>query len=366
MTFLKSHPIAGFTVVSAGNPNPGAAKAGFTFGLDPAFVGSGGRSGYGHFDMSSNGRAVKWPVPSYSGKILAHFALDMVGPPNAAASGAWFFRMYNNSGASVSLELRFTMAGAVKVFDANGSDVGTSASSVINFGGDIHQSFVVEADVGNGSTGTVRVWISDLATPILDLSALDLDGSGGGGCDLLEWQNILGPGFAPALVKLRLSEVFLYDNSGPAPWNALSTIGDIRHEPLPPTSDASVEMTPSGGAPNYDEVDDPLTDDSDEDGSYVEATAASKLDQYGFGDLPGGFDVLGLLLIMEAKKTDAGAEPGDFAGRIDVSATTADTPTLGALTTSYLEYQYMFKDAPGGSGWTPAQINALKAGPKIS
>lgn len=342
MAFIFAHPVAGFS------DQDDALKAGFTTVTNDYLV-SGGRFGDGAFRNSNSSNSLRKPVTS-SGKIIVHFTIKW---PTISGVESPFLQLHNNSGADRCLELKVTPSGGIRLEDATSTPVVvSSAGTVVS---NIHHVVVCEAQIGSAA-GTVRVWVDDMTTPVIDETGVDLDDGAGGACDLVQW--LIGVG------SWELSQIFIYDTSGVAPWNA--NIGDKRLYPLLPDGDDTQGWTRSAGANNFDLVDDPLNAVSDEDGTYVEASAAATLDQYTFEDLPvDASGVISVIANVEAKKTDAGAEPGNLTIRIASGMNTSDSASLSPLTTGYLEYQAEFDDVPGGSGWTPSQVNGLLAGPRI-
>lgn len=342
MAFIFGHPVTGFSTPTD------SLKAGFTTAMN-AYVASAGRFGHGALRNTNAGSSQRLPV-AVTGKVIVHWTLKYDTIPG---TNCLFLNLFNNSGADSCLELLCTPTGQIRVEDANGTLVTSSAAGTLN--ANTHHVVVCEAEIGAAS-GTVRVWVDNMTTPVIDETGVDLTDAGGGTCDLIRWTSSVG--------DTEISQIFVYDTSG-STWNA--NVGDVRYFPMLPDGDDSTAWSPDTGTTNYDRVDDPLSAVADGDTSYVEATAASTIDLYTLSDLPGSVQsVMGVLGILEAKKTDAGAEPGPLSLRLAHSASTSDSPTLGTLTTDFLEYQNLFETPPGGGSWTPTIANALRAGPRIA
>lgn len=365
MAFIFGHAVTGFTAVAAGNPNPGAVKAGFVLSsTEPAFVAGGGRFGDGSFEMSGSGQRVKLPFPVVaSGRTIVSFAMNFQGPLNPDAEGAGFLSMYNDGGSVICLRLVFTTLGQLRVMDQAGAIAGTSAPGIVHLTNDtLHHHIAVDADIGNAS-GVVNVYVDGVQ--VLALTMIDLDGGAGTSCDMVLWSNEDGPGFTERFDVLRLSQILIHDTSGADAFTAY--LGDKRLYPILPTADdGAQEWDPLGAGASYVEVDDALTDDSDEDASYVEATSAALVDQYELANLPvGATGIVSVILIMEARKSDAGAEHGVLGARATHAMASTDVSFGKTLGTGYLEYQTTLDDVPGGAGWTKSQVDALKIGPRI-
>lgn len=345
MAFIFAHPVAGFS--SAAD----AGKAGIV--ADTGYGVADGRFGLGAFNNTDSATSVVKAFPVAQDKVVVQFAMAFTSLANATK----FCELFNNSGADVCMRLDVTAAGAIRLVDAAGATVVTTAAALVA-GNSAYHVFAVEAEIGSGA-GTVRVWLD--GSLVIDEAGVDLDDGAGTAADMVRWGLD-----AVASVGHRLSEFFIYDLSGAAPWNA--HIGDKRLIPLLPEGDDTVAWTPSGGPPNFDEVDDPLSANSDGDATYVEINGDGT-DLYDMEDMPVTpvSGILGVIVNMEARKTGAGAEPGD--GLRSQYASTGgnnNSAILGPLTTSYQEYQLLLPDAPGSSGWTEAEINALQLGPHVA
>lgn len=334
MSGIWAHPFSGL-----GN-TAGVVALGWS-GCD-TYALSGGRWNNGqcvrfynnHFDFPSVA----------SGKVIVQFAFKNTGTT---------LRLYNNSGADQCLELQNIAGGQWQVKDQTGTVVGTSAAVGPLVDDAVWHFLAIEAEIGSGA-GTVRVWMDDATTPILNLSGIDLDAGAGTGADRVFFAN---GNFG------RMQDLVIYDTSGSDGLSAFTS--DFHIYALLPNGDDTAAWSRSGGTTNSENVDDPVSSGgaSDGDGTYV-YSAGAQIDKYNMDDLPSDVTtVYSVVGVFEAAKSDAGAEPTTNI-RIDSGGTTTDGSALPSLSTTYKEYQTFFPDVPGGTGWTPSQVNGLKLCPR--
>lgn len=141
--------------------------------------------------------------------------------------------------------------------------------------------------------------------------------------------------------------------------------GELRSYVLRPTSDVAAGFTPLSGTDNYAMVDD--TGD-DGDTTYVASDTVSTKDLYGYGNIDTHTIVKAVSLVTVARKDDAGARSIQHASRQD---STDYDHTAFALPTAYPgatgEGQFeVLNAAPDSSAWTPAVLNDIAWGFKVS
>ena len=344
MAFIFAHDLAGFS------SGADAAKAGFQI-VSGTYSPTGGRFDGGYWECSNSTHQLTKAFGPASGKVIVQFAVYFT-----EFATVDFFTLFNNGGTATCAEVGMTAGGALRLLNAAAATVVTSSPVLSLFTWHV---IAVEAEIGSAA-GTVRVFVDDFVTPVIDESGVDLTDGSATGCDMVRWDtNSSSGGF-------RLSEHIIYDTSGAAPWNAL--LGDKRLYSALPNADHTQGWTRSAGATNFDLVDDPRSTTSDADATYVEASAADTVDLYEFVNIPTGVTgIVGVVAIVEAKKTDAGALPSTMHIRMrePLGPTTADSAAI-TPTTSYEEHQAMFLTEPGGAAWTAAKVNAAQAGPRIA
>jgi hypothetical protein len=344
MTFILADPFASYSSVSD------MTKGGWTgaTGTGTTWQTTGGRFGLGARRLAGGTPESSRSFPAASGNVIVSFDLFF----EASVDTTKFMQFFNDSGAALCLEIANSAADALRVYNAAGTLIHTGTAGVLSRG--IWHRMEIEAQIGSAA-GVVKVWLDGVL--LANLAGVDLTDGSAAGCDRIMWTNV------STSMPWLFGSVIVSDTSGAAPWNA--ALGDKRMYCLLPTGNSSVAWTPNAGA-NYQTQDDAIPGVSDGDTTYVEHTAASDaVDLYDFADLPAGIvGIVGVIVDLEARKTDAGGLPGggSLKARIKHSATTADSSAF-TLTTSYARYQHCFVDVPGGAGWTKAQVDAALAGP---
>jgi hypothetical protein len=337
MAFIFAEPWAGYSNTSE------TAKSGWAVPAGSYSI-SGGRFGYGYITASNSSNPIKRAIAS-SGKLIVMVCVK----PTGTGPGT-FLKLQNNGGSETCFSLAMTATYAVRVLNAAGTVIATTAANTLATA----RWNVIQIKVEIGATsGTVDMWINDMATPVYSASAINLKVSSAAAADELR---LCANG-----ADMLFSEMLVYDTSGSAPWNAV--LGDKRLYLLQPASDDAAGWTRNTGSSNAAAVDDPLSESSDGDTTYVAAASEALTDRYVMTSLPElATGIAGVIIDVEARKSDAGAPPSDLKTTIDYSGTTADGAGISSLTTSYVRYQQLFADAPGGSGWTKAQVDVLKVG----
>jgi hypothetical protein len=142
-------------------------------------------------------------------------------------------------------------------------------------------------------------------------------------------------------------------------------VGEMRSILSSPTSDSSVQFTPSAGS-NYQNVDDTAQDG---DTTYNESSTVGHKDLFGFADIAtSGIDVKCVSLVTVARKDDAGERTLTCIANQDATdydqtthtLATAYPATLGAVQSTILS------TAPDTSAWTSAIFNAMLWGYKVA
>lgn len=132
----------------------------------------------------------------------------------------------------------------------------------------------------HASQGTFQVKLN--GTLVLDASSLDTNGA-----DIVQFE------IGSMTEDSRFDNIFVADD-----W-----VGELRSVLLSPTSDDSVQFTPSAGSDNYAMVDDAAQDG---DTTYVESATNGHKDLYGVTDIAVGLVPHVLTAMVIAKKTDVG------------------------------------------------------------
>lgn len=284
-----------------------------------------------------------------TGRVILQGRIKIEG-----AGSTVFMRLYNNAGASECLALAVTIGGAIQVYNAASSIIHTTAAAAFSFG--VYHYFGLDADIGSGS-GIVKFWLDQPgagATPLINLTGVDLTDGSAAGCDMIEFM-------ASALnLHTRYADLGCMDSSGAA-LNAYQ--GEKRWYVLPPTADgSSVGWTASAGS-DYQCVDDTITANSDADATYVQGAAGAGAELFTSAALPTG--VNGIVYVgvrAEVRKTDGGVEPATTLRLRETTGPAVTDSAALALTQAYIHHQHGSPDVPGGSGWTKAQADAIEFG----
>jgi hypothetical protein len=158
----------------------------------------------------------------------------------------------------------------------------------------------------------------------------------------------------------RADDVLMYSASGAAPndW-----VGDVRAVCLMPTADTAQKqfaVFPSGT--NAGAVDEAL---ANSDTDYVFDSVVGDEDLYDLADLPTTpAAILGVVSKVFVKKSDAGARSGQLR-LLSAGTEVAGTDTVLGTTYTYLA-RVDAVDPATGIAWTPAAVNALKLGQKVT
>lgn len=133
-----------------------------------------------------------------------------------------------------------------------------------------------------------------------------------------------------------------------------------------PSSDDSVQFTPSTGTDNY-----AMVDETGEDGdsTYVYSGTVGHKDVYGFSDVPAGYVVKGVSVVTTARKSDSGVRTLQVIANQD--SVDYDLGSELILTTAYpsgisVNHQRCLDKAPDGTSWDVNKLNAVKWGFEIA
>ena len=161
-------------------------------------------------------------------------------------------------------------------------------------------------------------------------------------------------------VRVRLDDIVVTDDTGPAPNNTF--LGDIRISALRPNAPGdATDFTPLAGT-NWEAVDDTLG--SDGDTTYVESTTAAHQDLHniepitGVGELP--TTIYGFVVSAHCKKTEAGVRSIQLLSK---SGVTTGNGATQVLLTTYTTIHEIFELNPDTSvAWTVSDIDSAQIG----
>ena len=141
--------------------------------------------------------------------------------------------------------------------------------------------------------------------------------------------------------------------------------GELRSYLLLPSADGVVAFTPQSGTDNYAMIDETA---HDSDTTYVESNTLNHQDLYDFTDVPVDAVIKGVTIVSVARKLDAGARDLQHIAKQGATEYDLDAFTLATTypASASLGLVSFLDVAPDNSAWTPAILNALQIGFKIS
>lgn len=240
-------------------------------------------------------------------------------------------------------------SGDLKAFNANGVQVGSTASAALS--NTTWHWIEVKVVLGtNDTTGSIEVRVND----VVKITASGIDTYSSGTLAFIQWLGSAG--------GYRLDDVIIMDGTGSYMNDFL---GETKIETLGPNGDgATVDWTASAGA-DYTCVDDAVGGVSNNDTDYVSSSTAGQKSEFQMSNLSNTpTSIHAVQIRTKAKKTDAGART--YRSYIKSSASTENGTTYG------LTYDYCwrrngvhYRDPNGGGAWSGAAVNALNVGLEI-
>lgn len=201
--------------------------------------------------------------------------------------------------------------------------------------------------VVHASAGSIEIRRKGETTPILNITGANTEGFSGGIETIGLW---MGDGQGSCYID----DFYHYDTTGSGVTDFL---GDREMETRRPNGDASVQFTRSGGAANFEMVDD--DPESDDDGTYNESGTVGFIDRFNLQDMavtPVSVDAVQVVVVD--RKTAAGASQGK------VGVYSGATEGLGAaegLGTAYGVQTHLLELNPDdAAAWEETDVNALQ------
>lgn len=271
----------------------------------------------------------------------------------AVASDRLLVAFFNNSGADRVASIYLEPNGAIRLRDANNAIVTTSAAGVVWENVWHYLEFKVLSNNGAG-TATVRINENAVITRTgLDTSITETD------IDFVTFGGASGN----TVSGVYYDDIVILDDSGAAPQNDL--IGDVGARGLLPTADtATTDWDRSGGAADYEMIDDPIPGDHDSDSTYLYTTTAgakSLFDCANLTDTPAY--IYAVIVAAAMRKADAGTRTARVYLVSGVTTSTGDTWSIG---TDYQTWRHIWALNPSGSAvWDKTAVNALQMGMEV-
>jgi hypothetical protein len=203
----------------------------------------------------------------------------------------------------------------------------------------------VEVEGVIGDTGAMRIYVD--GAKVLDLSGVDTQQQATSQIGMIQL------GYVGSSATYYFDDLYVTDTD--------HRLGERKITVLTLTADVAKAFTPSTGTANYACLDDAVLDVSD----YVTATDPGTTDTYELSDLvdtPSVIDAIQLTAM--ARKTDASTRA--LALQVVSGATSDDGPSFYLSSTFTVFSRLLSSDPATGTAWTPASVNALRAGPKVA
>jgi hypothetical protein len=255
----------------------------------------------------------------------------------------------NSSQCSITIdESGFVQA---RVGGTAGSVVATSVNPVI-FAGQYHH---IEARfVIDNTVGAIEVRVDERI--VIDVSGIDTQATSAVGANFACVSLLSSVNWESAW-RMDIADFFAWDSTGTINNDF---IGD--HQYLTNYADADGIVTDwvrNTGSNDFGAIDDVTPD---EDTTYIEASSASDVSEFTMTDLPASVnEVIGVHMLVRARKTLAGTTALQSELLPDVSPETPATGADHALTEGYAYYADLFDANPATSvRFTPAEFNSLR------
>ncbi len=175
------------------------------------------------------------------------------------------------------------------------------------------------------------------------------DGSGNSAADYFPLRGI-------RIIGRKLDDLYILDGSGSAPFN--DYLGDVEIGVIRPNGVGdSATFTAVGALNNWDNVNDTTPDD---DSTYNAAATSGVKDLHEMEDVDPAIPIIGAQLLVSSRRTDNG-----FASvRAIMKHSGVEYPgvTWPIGNTYYFRNREVYENAPDGSAWTAAKLNAIQAG----
>lgn len=193
---------------------------------------------------------------------------------------------------------------------------------------------------------------------IFDVGSLDTMNSATAGCSMLWFGQQFG-GPYNGISDWQLADIVIKDPGG-SKLNGLE--GDRSIIVLNPTSDtADEDLTLSAGVDSFAVVDETP---ADIDTDYMESATATERTRLGFENLPAAVSAVDAVqLAVVARKTEVTDLGLDIVAEHSASESQGSKRHLGPDGTWHME---IFEDVPGGSDWTPGQVDAMTGGVEVA
>ena len=295
-----------------------------------------GRFGGGAIHGNNYNGYVSLPV---SGTPTTYYWAGAMKGKALTADRPWL--EFANPSLAVICRLTVLTGGLVRAYRGTGTTLGTSVDPVVT---SLGYSFVEVKVVVSSSVGVVEVWTN--GARILNITGANTEGQTGGISRI--WMRTGDSN------GWYLDDFYHYDTTGSGVTDFL---GDREIETRRPNGDASVQFTRSGGAANYEMVDE--SPGADDDTTYNESGTVEFKDRLDLQDMartPVSIDAVQAVVVD--RKTGGGAAEGKVGF---YSGTTEGMGAAEGLGTDYGCQTHIEELNPDDSlAWEEADVNALQ------
>ena len=153
----------------------------------------------------------------------------------------------------------------------------------------------------------------------------------------------------------RADDWYVCDAQGTVNNDFLGDVSVLAIQPSGNGSNSGLTGSDGDSTDNYALVDEAPPSTAD----YVGSATPGDKDTYAYSDIPTDGSIKGVMVRSYAAKSDTGTVSGR---NVALHSGTTVNGTDAALSTDYKSFSTVLEDVPGGSGWTPAQVNAAEFG----
>lgn len=283
-----------------------------------------------------------WDIGSNQAHLFQGVACEFTGTPSTAI----LFELYD----SATIQCWLAIDGAnrrIQVYRGSGTGnlLGSSASNTLAPMAANNWNYIEWEVTLSNTVGVIKAWVDNVE--VLNITALDNCATANEFATRVCLSNFS---------TFAIDDYYAFDDTGS---ECNSRPGPCRIYTGYPTSDASVQFTPSSGTDNFAMVDE--ASGQDEDTTYNSGATAGHKDFFGTNlNVPSGATVLCAEVRSTLRKDDVGARDGRALSKSGSTTTNGATLALG---NSYVQGRIKHATNPdGGVAWTDTTVNALQPG----
>jgi hypothetical protein len=259
-----------------------------------------------------------------------------------------FLSLYSPS--AQGMNLRLTAAGEVAIY-RGGTLLETTVGLGLSAGSWYYMEFKVLCANSPGGSYELRVGGADVASA----SGLDTQASTEAYHDRFRLSCSASSTYSPYF-----DDLYCLDGSGAVNNDFL---GNMRVIAIRPDGDTAANaFTRSGGAENYDLVNEDICDD---DTGYVESAVSTTKDLYTYSAVAElGDSIKGIQINTVCRETDANSFSLVTVAKLGATESNSAAAAIG--TTNYVTKTRLMETDPTGNAWTIANVDASEFGIKVN